>query len=92
MKLKQKEQKPLNNNLADFPENTLGVIEEWGLEKQYIGTLVVREKDSLYELSGIIKHGFDTEKKWYPFPLAMYHLDNFRIRVLEKGEEITVIV
>lgn len=41
------------NRLAEFPENTIGIIKEWPVT-QYVGILVIRKGDKLLSLEKLI--------------------------------------
>ena len=75
------------NNLADFPENTLGVIEAWTCPA-YVGKIVVLKDDILHEVHNLIS---DHSSCWENFS-KLCKLEGNYIRVLRAGEKVEITV
>lgn len=85
------------NRISEFPENTLGVIEEWDLNTGIVGTIVIRVGDNIvdmeYLLSGTPMNSIDWSKgkKWDLDTVKEWNA-NVYVKPLSKGSEITIMV
>lgn len=79
----------LDNNLADFPQETLGVIERWDQDGEgYNGEIVVLKGNTLHTLANLIK---STGDSWSDFN-HLKTIPGMRIRILNKDEKIEITV